>query len=725
MISLVKVIIEHFSKLLGKRGELRNKDILLTPQLSSSYRVLKYLSSPILLLKKLVNYSHILFRVSMDPRVKPEGDRKESVPEGGEKWKNVSEGDRKESVSEGDERRKSVPEGDRKESVFEGGGRWKNVSEGDNLYKVMPRLGTNRPGIFELGKNRIGRSLDVFWRKRGMTLLVGIFSLFLLFPNVSNSAVYFLPDAQWDIQLKKVGIATDSIYCEDAGYTYYSSGTCPAYHKQDTCIFSDKYLKCDATGWCRENGYTLSSCPNPKTLTTRCPNNLSLYKSCVCPSTYKYACTGTGYSSGNGTVCESKYTKCNCSTNYVWSGSACVCDSAFKYTCSGTGYSSGSGASCGGKYKSCNCSTYYSWNGSACAHVHSYVCPSGYTASSAGMISPTSKAKVCALSGCSSTSGTCYKETHSHSYSCTSGYSSSCSYGYRGTASKRCSCGATSGTCYYCKSYCEAYPCGSGCYTDLSCSYGCASYNSCGGCQRCESAPACTSSSSNYCWVHDSCHGDCCTDGTIQPCDTRCGGSGCSTSSSSSSSGGSSSSSSSSSSGSSSSSSSSSTGGAVVDPCAGVSCPTAASCDYGCASYSTATDCCSSVCTSCNSAPTPDPDPVDPCASVTCPTAKSCTYGCASTSTATSCCASVCTSCKQKCEADPCASGCYNNVVCSSTCKRYNSCGGCEECNPDCSSYIAGLIAQCGGCPAPEGMIAQQNCCANVDYKLQECLNGG
>jgi len=505
MISLVRNIVF----ILGKRGELRNKDILLTPQLSSSVRMLEFLSSCVLLFKKLVNYSHILLRVSIDPRVKPEGD----------------------------ERRKSVPEGDRKESVFEGD-RKENVPEGDNLYKVMPRLGTNRQAIFELdeklnnrkipgifcaAKNRddfnvgmtvlkIGRSLEFFaTQKIGMTVLMVVFSLFLLFPNVSNSAVYFLPDAQSDEIFSSSPIASiDSVRCEDAGYTYYSSGVCPAYHNQETCVFMDKYLKCDATGWCRDNSYTISSCTSPKIVNTQCPNGLSLYKYCVCPSTYKYACTGTGYSSGNGTVCESKYTKCNCSTNYVWNGSTCVCDSAFKYTCSGTGYSSGSGASCGGKYKSCNCSTYYSWNGSACVHVHSYVCPSGYTTSSAGMISPASASKVCQLSGCSSKSGTCYKETHSHSYSCTSGYSSSCSYGYWGTASKKCSCGATSGTCYSCKSYCEANPCGSGCYTNLSCTYGCASTNSCGGCQSCKACSPYANETG-------------CSDGT-ESCSDGCGG---------------------------------------------------------------------------------------------------------------------------------------------------------------------------------------------------------
>ena len=45
----------------------------------------------------------------------------------------------------------------------------------------------------------------------------------------------------------------------------------------------------------------------------------------------------------------------------------------------------------------------------------------------------------------------------------------------------------------------------------------------------------------------------------------------------------------------------------IAAPCDGVFCPTAISCDYGCASYSDATSCCSSVCTSCKPEPAPDP----------------------------------------------------------------------------------------------------------------------
>ncbi|MBQ8436236.1 MAG: hypothetical protein IJX20_01150, partial [Alphaproteobacteria bacterium] len=231
------------------------------------------------------------------------------------------------------------------------------------------------------------------------------------------------------------------------GLALYKYCTCPSNY-QYSCSSGNNIT--GGNGTVCNGKYTACTCSSPFIW-----NN----GSCICPDTYVYACSGTGYSSGSGVGCNKNYTSCNCATNYVWNGSACVCDSSFKYACSGTGYNSGSGASCGGKYKSCNCSAYYTWNGSACKHTHSYTCPSGSYASS-----------------------------------------SSCAYGTSGTVSKACACGATSGTCYYCTT--------------------------------------CTSSSSDYCWVHDTCHGDCCSDGTYEPCEEICGGSGCYTPPSSSSSGG-------------------------------------------------------------------------------------------------------------------------------------------------------------------------------------------
>jgi len=512
MIKLCKAIIGYCCAILCKRGELRYGDILPAPKLSSSSRVLKYLSSCVLLKLSLRGehlcstwQSQLNKRISRDAHVSPMG-------------------------------------------------------------------------------------------FLSMTINVVVFSLFILFPNLSYSATVFLPDVQNEEVFSTLStppvVSIDSVRCEEVGYTYYASGVCPAYHNQDTCVFSDKYLKCDAEGWCRDNSYTISSCTSPKVVNTQCPNGLSLYKSCVCPSTYKYACTGTGYSSGNGTVCESKYTKCNCSTNYVWSGSACVCDSSFKYSCSGTGYSSGSGASCGGKYKSCNCSTYYSWNGSACAHVHSYVCPSGYSTSSSGMISPVSASKVCQLSGCSSTSGTCYKEGHTHSYSCPSGSyssSSSCSYGTSGRVSKVCSCGATSSSkCYKCATHSHSYSCPSGSYSSSSsCSYGTSGTTSkvcsCGAtssgtCYYCASAPAHTHDyTCPYSWYTFSPNSDPCTYGYDDKADATCSSCGdvyiqacydC-------------------------------TSICSVNPCAD-GCYRDRNCDYGCAEYNTC-----GGCETCDSAPCP------------------------------------------------------------------------------------------------------------------------
>ena len=92
------------------------------------------------------------------------------------------------------------------------------------------------------------------------------------------------------------------------------------------------------------------------------------YQSCSCDSSYKYTCSGTGYSGGVGTACGGKYTKCNCSSNYSWNGSSCAlsCSSSYKYTCSGTGYSGGVGTACGGKYAACTCASGYEWKDGSC-----------------------------------------------------------------------------------------------------------------------------------------------------------------------------------------------------------------------------------------------------------------------------------------------------------------------------------------------------------------------
>ena len=83
MISLVKFITEYSIRLLGKRGELRNKDVLLAPKLSSPIRMSEFLSSRFLLFKELFNRKiprRLLAQSRddfcfMDTRVKHEYDR--------------------------------------------------------------------------------------------------------------------------------------------------------------------------------------------------------------------------------------------------------------------------------------------------------------------------------------------------------------------------------------------------------------------------------------------------------------------------------------------------------------------------------------------------------------------------------------------------------------------------------------------------------------------------
>ena len=143
-----------------------------------------------------------------------------------------------------------------------------------------------------------------------------------------------------------------------------SGQTCNGKYQSCTCDSSYKYT-CSGTGYSGGSGtacggkYTKCNCKSPYTWTSG---------ACKCPSTYKYTCSGTGYSGGSGSACGSKYTKCNCSNNYTWNGSNCAlsCDSSYKYTCSGTGYAGGSGTACGGKYTTCTCSSGYEWKDSSC-----------------------------------------------------------------------------------------------------------------------------------------------------------------------------------------------------------------------------------------------------------------------------------------------------------------------------------------------------------------------
>ena len=106
---------------------------------------------------------------------------------------------------------------------------------------------------------------------------------------------------------------------------------------------------------CYALGYTQSSCPNGKGV--KCPFGSGWYcggtaaQDCI-KLGYDKDCTGAG-ESGSGETCNGKY-------------QSCTCPSTYKYTCSGTGYSGGSGTTCGGKYTACTCSSGYEWKDGSC-----------------------------------------------------------------------------------------------------------------------------------------------------------------------------------------------------------------------------------------------------------------------------------------------------------------------------------------------------------------------
>ena len=231
-----------------------------------------------------------LFRVSIDPRVKPEGDRKESVPEG----------DRKESVPEGDERGKKP--------------------EGNNYYIVMPRFGTNRPGIFELIKNiklsLRGACLRATWQSQQNA------------NNQPRCSRQSLGLPQHD-NLKKSShraVTRGQAIFELVFFTLVSST-------------SIAQAECVPLPDCASIGYTETSCEGGF---VRCPFDTSKLLCIPCDTKYKYACSGTGQI-GSGESCNGKYTECTCTSGYEWNGSACEvevqdCDVGYIYysdkTCS-------------------------------------------------------------------------------------------------------------------------------------------------------------------------------------------------------------------------------------------------------------------------------------------------------------------------------------------------------------------------------------------------------
>ncbi len=115
------------------------------------------------------------------------------------------------------------------------------------------------------------------------------------------------------------------------------------------------FAQCVATQDCATLGYTETSCNGGKGV--KCPfgNKWACLptKESVCKEEgFTLSCNETGQI-GGGDSCNGLYKQCSC-------------DSSYKYTCTGTGYSGGSGSACGGKYTACTCTSGYEWKDGSC-----------------------------------------------------------------------------------------------------------------------------------------------------------------------------------------------------------------------------------------------------------------------------------------------------------------------------------------------------------------------
>ena len=177
---------------------------------------------------------------------------------------------------------------------------------------------------------------------------------------------------------KGVGVACNGKYkeccssCEGYDYTsipsgYVSNGECQSCDGKKYKIKCDpqKYVLAPTCGTLGGYGNTCTDDGGTYYAECKCPNNYewsSSQKKCVCATSFKYSCSGTGYSGGDENSCNNKYSKCKCANGFTWNASqgACVC-SGFDFCtlsqdCSALGYAQ---QSCEGTSVKCPFNTNY------------------------------------------------------------------------------------------------------------------------------------------------------------------------------------------------------------------------------------------------------------------------------------------------------------------------------------------------------------------------------
>ena len=127
------------------------------------------------------------------------------------------------------------------------------------------------------------------------------------------------------------------------------------------------YVKCGTLGGVSGGGTCSDGSGSTYYKECKCPLNFewnASTKECVCLTSFKYTCTGTGYAGGessNQCSGNNKYRKCNCADGYTWSDSSgCIqCGSSFQFACTGANEIKPSTGACGNRYTTCLCATGY------------------------------------------------------------------------------------------------------------------------------------------------------------------------------------------------------------------------------------------------------------------------------------------------------------------------------------------------------------------------------
>ena len=78
-------------------------------------------------------------------------------------------------------------------------------------------------------------------------------------------------------------------------------------------------VQCLKTPSCEELGYTEVACFQNNGV--KCPYGDKYF--CVCPTNYKFTCTGENQTGGVGDTCNGKYASCSCSSGLMWNDGAC------------------------------------------------------------------------------------------------------------------------------------------------------------------------------------------------------------------------------------------------------------------------------------------------------------------------------------------------------------------------------------------------------------------